>query len=132
MAAYAMSNGVGGYIDNGDKNNILFYYDVSRAPQQIKHFSKVSVANNKSKVHIFLPLEYFPDMNGNRRIGPNAEYVNEILGPITASLQSKGAEVYFHPYEGMQLGRNDHRSRNQGTAWVDKEGNLYLEGSPVK
>jgi hypothetical protein len=122
MVALGLDGGVGVYIDNPDKN-VIFSYDYGRGPEELDFVSTMYVTQNTRKVHLFVPDQIHAEA-----------YVSEQLGPAIDRIRSKAkdVEVVFHDiHETPHIHDRLDIYSVTGKAWIDKEGNLYVEGRQV-
>ncbi len=130
MATSGLCGCIGGYIDNPDTST-FFHYDrlsASMIDLVIRH----EVSNKTTRVHFFVPGEWQKDPDGKYEMQPKSEYSDRMLAASVSRIRSMGVECVFHCYDETRRSGDDYMARSQGTAWIDKNGQLSAEGMPIR
>lgn len=130
MATFGLCGCIGGYIDNPDSNT-FFHYDPLSA-SMIDFLTRQQVSNKTTRVHFFVPGEWQKDSEGKYERQPKPQYTDRILAASISRIRSMGVECVFHCYDEARRFGDDYMARSQGTASIDKNGQLSAEGMPIR
>ncbi len=130
MATFGLCGCIGGYVDNPDTNTFFHYSPLSTSV--IDLLTQQQVSDKTSRVHFFVPGEWQKDSDGRYERQPKSIYVDQLLAASICRIRSMGVECLFHCYDEDRSSGDDYMARSQGTAWIDKNGQLFAEGAPIR
>lgn len=130
MATFGLNGCIAGYIGNTEKNT-LFHYDPLNT-SKIDNLLRQEVTDKTTRVHFFVPGQWSRNSDGRYEQQPKPEYAGRLLGAMVARIQSLGIECAFSCYDENKRVGDDYMARSQGTVWIDKNGQLFSEGMPVR
>jgi len=129
MATYALCGCIGGYFDNPDSNT-FFHYDPFSTPI-IDVLTRMEVSKKTKGVHFFVPGKWDVHPDGKYERRPKPEYIDRMLAKSISHIRSIGVKCEFHCYDELRMFGDGYLERCQGTAWIDKNGQLFAEGIQI-